>query len=113
MEAKTKIVRLYSKIIITLLSILLLSKCTSYKPLIDTKGRSGAYGVDRAAEITDDIQHCSALANQEIDGVTDSIVWGYNNIFRGFFFWLPPEEKRTRENYTKNCLKGRGHNVIN
>jgi len=106
-------IKFKTKIIVNILSILLLANCTSYKPVIDTKGRSGTYPSDRAAEITDDIQHCSNLANQEIDGITDTIVWGYNNIFRGFFFWLPPEEKRTRENYTKTCLKGRGHNVIN
>ena len=90
----------------------LLTNC-AYKPVIDTKGRSGSYPSDRAAEITDDIQHCSTLANQEISALTDGIVWGYNNVFRGLFFWLPPEEKRTRENYTKKCLSGRGHNVIN
>lgn len=104
MEPETKVVRLYSTIIITLLSILLLSNCTSYKPLIDTKGRSGAYGVDRAAEITDDIQHCSALAYQEIDGVTDSIVWGYNNIFRGFFLVTTRRKAYERKLY-KELLK--------
>lgn len=91
----------------------LLTSCTTYKPVIDSKGRSGSYPSDRAAEITDDVQHCQTLANQEIGVVSDNIIWVYNNVFRGIYFWLPPEEKRTRENYTKKCLAGRGHNVIN
>jgi len=99
------------KIILSVLLSGLLINC-SYKPLIDSKGRSGSYPNDRASEITDDVQHCKALSAEAIDGFTDSFVWGYNNIFRGLFFWLPPEEKRTRENFTRNCLKGRGHNVI-
>jgi len=99
-------------ILFVLLSGLLIS-CTSFKPIVDTKGRSGSYNQDRASEITDDIQHCEKLANDNIGAITDTIVWGYNNIFRGFFFWLPPEQKQTRENYMKKCLAGRGHNVIN
>ena len=50
----------------------LLTNC-AYKPVIDTKGRSGSYPSDRAAEITDDIQHCTTLANQEIGVVADKI----------------------------------------
>ena len=100
------------KIILFALLSGLLINC-SYKPLIDTKGRSGSYPTDRASEISDDIQLCRIISNEAIDGFTDSLVWGYNNIFRGFFFWLPPEQKQTRENYMKKCLAGRGHNVIN
>jgi len=99
-------------ILFALLSGLLIS-CTSFKPIVDTKGRSGTYPTDRASEISDDIQLCRIISNEAIDGFTDSLVWGYNNIFRGFFFWLPPEQKQTRENYMRKCLQNRGHSLLN
>jgi len=99
-------------ILFALLSGLLIS-CTSYKAIIDTKGRSGSYPSDRASEITDDIIICEKLTNDNIGAITDTIVWGYNNIFRGFFFWLPPEQKQTRENYMRKCLQNRGHSLLN
>ena len=48
-----------------LLSLLLLSliSCSTYKPIIDTKGRAGTWNEARATEITDDIQHCTMLAD--------------------------------------------------
>ena len=51
------------KMILTLaISCTLLSACASYKPLIDTSGRSGTFNTDQAKEITNDTQHCKTLA---------------------------------------------------
>ena len=44
------------------LSITLLQGCASYKPVIDTNGRSGTFNEDKARMITDDLLHCKTLA---------------------------------------------------
>ena len=36
----------------------LLTSCASYKPLVDTAGRSGTFDEDVAKEISNDLQHC-------------------------------------------------------
>ena len=42
---------------------LLITAC-SYKPVIDTAGRSGTYNEDKAKEITNDMQHCKQIARE-------------------------------------------------
>ena len=34
-----------------------LTSCASYKPIVDTAGRSGTYNEDKAKEISNDLQH--------------------------------------------------------
>jgi len=41
-----------------------LTSCTSYKPIIDKSGRSGAYSEDKAKEISNDLQHCQQIARE-------------------------------------------------
>ena len=36
-----------------------------------------------------------------------------NNVLRVWTLGITPKEERTRENYTRKCLQGRGHSVIN
>ena len=43
--------------LLIVLSLLFVSAC-SYKPIIDTGGRSGTFSVDRANKITDDTNLC-------------------------------------------------------
>ena len=100
------------KTLLSLILILLISNC-AYNPIIDSKGRSGTWNESRAVEMTDDIQHCKLLAEQHLSALDEAGSFFNNHIFRPFYLWLPPEEKRTRENYVRNCLRGRGHNVIN
>jgi hypothetical protein len=98
-----------------LLSLILLSltNCSTYKPIIDTKGRAGTWNEARATEITDDIQHCTALADQHITTGIEFQNFIITNILRPASFGVVSLPEDTKKNYIKNCLKGRNHNVIN
>ena len=39
-------------------------RCASYKPIVDTGGRSGTFDEDKAKEISNDLQHCKQLAKE-------------------------------------------------
>ena len=54
------------KKLILLSLVLSLTSCSTYTPIIDSKGRAGSWNEARATEITDDIQHCRTLANDNI-----------------------------------------------
>jgi hypothetical protein len=92
--------------------ILNLTNC-AYKPIVDTKGRTGTWNESRAAELTDDIQHCTKLAEDNTNKAVEAGKGFYNFFIRPQTLWLSPEAKYDRESYIRNCLKGRGHNVIN
>ena len=98
-----------------LLSLILLSltNCSTYKPIIDTKGRAGTWNEARATEITDDIQHCRTLADEHITTSMEVQNFIILNILRPASFGVVSVPEDTKKNYIKNCLKGRNHNVIN
>ena len=78
---------------------LLITSCSSYEPLVDTKGRSGTFDNSRAEELTDDIQHCKTLAKENSNSV--------ENVLSVFF----TNQSRYKTIY-KNCLTGRNHSVV-
>jgi hypothetical protein len=90
------------KIIFTLSALLFLASCTTYKPVIDTAGRSGTYNEDKAKEISNDLQHCKQLAREN------------TNLLSNFSFWFmsPQAESRYTDIYRK-CMANRGHSVLN
>ena len=91
------------KTILTLaISCTLLSACASYKPLIDTSGRSGTFNNDQAKEITNDIQHCKTLAKENTTFVENILFWS-----------LSPTMDTKYESITRKCLTKRGHSVLN
>ena len=98
-----------------LLSLILLSltNCSTYKPIIDTKGRAGTWNEARATEITDDIQHCTMLADQHLSTSTEFQAWIIDNILRPASLGVVSKAEDTKKNYIKKCLAGRNHNVIN
>jgi hypothetical protein len=100
------------RIILSLL-ILSLTSCSTYKPIIDSKGRAGTWNEPRATEITDDIQHCTMLADQHITTSMEIQNFIILNILRPASFGVVSVPEDTKKNYIKNCLKGRNHNVIN
>ena len=79
----------------------LLTNC-AYKPVIDTAGRSGTFNKDKASEITNDIQHCKFVADE-------------NSSFIGsIIFWVEsPTAETQHESIYKKCLVNRGHSVLN
>jgi hypothetical protein len=101
------------KTLLGLILILTISNCSTYKPIIDTKGRAGTWNEARAVEITDDIQHCTMLADQHITTSIEIQNFIITNILRPASFGVVSLPEDTKKNYIKNCLKGRNHNVIN
>jgi hypothetical protein len=89
------------KKILLLITLSFLGACT-YKPVIDTAGRSGTFDENKADQITNDLQHCKIVAKEN------------TNLVRNVSSWMlsPTMESRYQVLY-KNCLKNRGHSVLN
>ena len=85
-----------------MLSLSLLQGCSSYKPLIDTSGRSGTFNTDQAREITNDTQHCKTLAKENTTFVGNILYWS-----------VSPTMDTKYESITRKCLTKRGHSVLN
>jgi len=101
----------------TMLSVLLLTialtNCTTYKPIIDTKGRSGKWNEARATEITDDVQSCTHQAKQHTNPVLEITKKSYNLLLRPKLLWLSPKANDNYKMIMVNCLEGRNHNLLN
>jgi len=89
-------------ILLIMLSLSLLQGCSSYKPLIDTSGRSGTFNTDQAREITNDTQHCKTLAKENTTFVGNILFWS-----------VSPTMDTKYESITRKCLTKRGHSVLN
>jgi len=101
------------KKLILLSLILSLTSCSTYTPIIDSKGRAGSWNEARATEITDDIHHCRMLADQHLTSSTEAQAWIITNILRPMSLGVVSVAEDTKKNYVKKCLAGRNHNVIN
>jgi hypothetical protein len=101
------------KTLLGLILILLLNNCSTYLPIIDSKGRAGSWNEARATEITDDIHHCRMLADQHLTSSTEAQAWIITNILRPMSLGVVSVAEDTKKNYVKKCLAGRNHNVIN
>ena len=88
-------------ILFTMVSLTLLQAC-SYKPIIDTAGRSGTFNEDKAKEITNDIQHCKYLAKENTNFISNIAYWT-----------LSPTMDTKYESIMRKCLDKRGHSVLN
>lgn len=95
-----------------LLSLFLAVGC-SYKPIIDSKGRSGKWNEARATEITDDLQSCKYQAKQHTNTINEAGKKVYNVLIRPKLLWLSPKARDEYKAIQVNCLEGRGHNVLN
>ena len=74
----------------------------SYKPIIDTAGRSGTFDQDRANLITDDTLHCKSLAKDNSNFVSNILYWS-----------VSPTLDTKYESIVRKCLTKRGHSVLN
>ena len=79
----------------------LLQAC-SYKPIIDTAGRSGTFDISKAEEITNDTQHCKTLAKDNSNFVSNILYWS-----------VSPTLDTKYESIVRKCLTKRGHSVLN
>ena len=90
----------------------LLQAC-SYRPIIDTAGRSGTFDSDRANQITNDIILCEKLAKKNTNDLVESYKVVHNWYLRPSTLWLMPKAEYTNQKLIRNCLTNRGHSVIN
>ena len=90
------------KTILTLGLVCTLLNACAYKPIIDTAGKSGTFNTDQAKEITNDMQHCKTLANNNTTFVGNILYWS-----------LSPTMDTKKESLTRKCLTNRGHSVLN
>ena len=100
-KGNEKKIKKMKKILAIFVLSLLFSAC-SFKPVIDTAGRSGTYNEDKAKEITNDKQHCKQIAREN------------SNLISNFSFWFMSPQAETK--YTalyRKCLINRGHSVLN
>ena len=74
----------------------------AYNPIIDTAGKSGTFNTDQAKEITNDIQHCKTIADNNTDFISNII------------FWIGSVDADTEhQSIYRKCLVNRGHSVLN
>ena len=99
-------------ILLIMLSLSLLQAC-SYRPIIDSSGRSGTFNNSTAENITNDIILCQELAKENTNQLVESYKVVHNWYLRPGVLWLMPKAEYTNNKLVRNCLKGRGHNVIN
>lgn len=101
---------------LTLLSLglsLLLTNCSTYKPVIDTAGRSGTFNEARAERVTDDIILCTKFAETQLSDSQEFQGWIIDNILRPASLGVVSKADDTRKNYIRKCLGNRGHSVLN
>ena len=88
------------KKLLLILIISALASCT-YKPVVDTAGRSGTFNEDKASEITNDLQHCKMIAKNNTSFVSNIIYWIES-----------PTAETKHESIYRKCLNNRGHSVL-
>ena len=81
--------------------VCLLQAC-SYKPLVDSSGRSGTFDISKAEEITNDTQHCKTLAKDNSNFVSNILYWS-----------VSPTLDTKYESIVRKCLTQRGHSILN
>jgi hypothetical protein len=62
------------KILLIATLVCFLNGC-AYNPIIDTAGKSGTFNTDQAKEITNDLQHCKTIADNNTDFIGNIIYW--------------------------------------
>ena len=100
------------KILLIAIAVTFLNAC-AYKPIIDSSGRSGTFNKSTAENITNDIILCQKLAKENTNQLVESYKVVHNWYLRPGVLWLMPKAEYTNNKLVRNCLKGRGHNVIN
>ena len=99
-----------SKLIFTLLSVAIVSGCSTM-PIVDSRGKSSANIKGDMNRFHDDYYTCKSLVEDQTSYVFDKSKVVYNNI-RWRVLWLSPKAN-TRKDFVNRCLEGRGYNVIN
>jgi len=101
------------KTLLGLILILTISNCNTYKPVVDTAGRSGTFPNAKAEQITDDTILCTKFAEDVLSDSQEFQGWLIDNIFRPASLGVVSKADDTRKNYIRKCMTNRGHSVLN
>ena len=71
----------------------LLQSCTTYKPIIDTKGRSGTYDISRSDEITDRFTNLQTYLKMHTNMFMESLKYVWNFYFRPKTFMVESKSR--------------------
>ena len=98
-------------IAVVLLGLISTTACT-YSPRVDTVGRSGTFPETTAPRLTDDIEICRSYADEHTIRTYDTL----NQLWGAYFHYaslgiVPKRESKYKERVNQ-CLRGRGHSVI-
>jgi len=91
----------------------LLNACASYKPIIDTSGRSGTFNESKAENITNDLAICKKVAKDHTNTLVESSKAVYNVWWRASTLWLSDKLEYNYPKFYRNCITNRGHSVLN
>lgn len=96
-----------------LIFLMIFATSCSYKPIVDSAGRSGTFDYSKSDLITNDLQHCKVLAKDNTNNFLEASKYAYNYYFRASTLWLSPKAEYDYPKLYRNCLTNRGHSVIN
>ena len=94
-----------------IITVILLAGC-SYTPKIDTVGRSGTFPDTQAERLTDDIQICKQYADEHTFRLYDTLNQGWGAYFHFATLGIVPKRESKYKQRVNQCLRGRGHSVI-
>ena len=95
------------------LILLNLTSCYTYKPVVDTAGRSGTFPHAKAEQVTDDTILCTKFAENTLSNSQEFEGWLIDNFFRPLSLGVVAKADDTRKNYIRKCMTNRGHSVLN
>jgi hypothetical protein len=101
------------KKLILLSLVLSLTSCYTYKPVVDTAGRSGTFPNAKAEQITDDTILCTKFAENTLSDSQEFQAFVIDNILRPASLGVVSKADDTRKNYIRKCMTNRGHSVLN
>jgi len=93
------------------IAFLLITNCT-YKPVVDTAGRSGTFPESQSDNVTNDIILCRELALEHMNKTREGFAYVYNYYLRIGTLFLTPKMDYEYKQIQQNCLQNRGHSLL-
>ena len=101
------------KIILLGLILVNLTNCSTYKPVVDTAGRSGTFPDGKSENITNDTILCTKFAENTLSDSQEFQSWIIDNVLRPASLGVVSKADDTRKNYIRKCMINRGHSILN
>jgi hypothetical protein len=95
------------------LVIISLTSCNTYKPVVDTSGRSGTFPDSKSDNITNDTILCTKFAENTLSDSQEFQAWIIDNVLRPASLGVVSKADDTRKNYIRKCMINRGHSILN